>query len=374
MIENGRGDMLRQARTILEGLIAKDPQFDDAYVELARVAMKTNWGPEGVHQAETLLDSALTIRPESVNAKILLGYVYAHQRRFSEAERLLVEAARENPPNVWLWTNWGELLEMQDRPDQAEAKYREALERPLATKWTFSARGNAYFALLRLLEQRNDLDGMETLHRRRVEEYGAGGCYTAEYARFKLYLRHDAEGAIDLARRGLNGACADKRSREMLGLASYAKWAGSNEAEAETALNQARVFLPAGPSLLQLLARDASTLPAAKKLVAAGEAVDQKDNAGMTALALALQSDELEAAQRLLDLGAGAETPVTPAAIPVAFLPVIDGNLPAIALLRRAGVDYSKLRYRGATAVDLVKETGDTTLLKALVGTESSTL
>jgi ankyrin repeat protein len=115
-------------------------------------------------------------------------------------------------------------------------------------------------------------------------------------------------------------------------------------------------------------------MPAAKKLVAAGEAVDQKDNAGMTALALALQSDELEAAQRLLDLGAGPETPVTAAAIPVALLPIIDGNLPAIALLRRAGVDYSKLRYRGATAIEVAEEMGDTDLLRALVGTESSTL
>ncbi len=374
MIENGRRDMLREARTILEGLIANDPQFDEAYVELARVAMKTNWGPEGLHQAQTLLDSALKIRPESVNARVLLGYVYTHQRRFSEAERLFVEAAHEDPPNVWLWTNWGELLEMQGRADQAEAKYREALERPLATKGSFSARGNAYFALLRLLEQRNDLDGMDALHRRRVEEYGAGGCYTAEYARFKLYLRRDAEGAIDLARRGLGGACVDTGSREILGLASYVRWTESSGSEADAVLNQARVFLPAGPSMFHLLASHSSTMPAAKKLVAAGEAVDQKDNAGMTALALALQSSELEAAQRLLDLGAGLETPVTTAAIPVALLPVIDGNFPAIAFLRRAGVDYSKLRYRGATAVDLVKELGDSTLLQALVGTESSTL
>jgi tetratricopeptide (TPR) repeat protein len=373
MIENGRSEMLRQARTMLEGLVAKNPRFDDAYVELARVAMKTNWGPEGVRQAATLLDSALKIRPDSVNAKILLGYVYAHQQRFSEAERLFVEAAREDPPNVWLWTNWGELLEMQDRPDQAEAKYREALERPKA-KWSLSARGNAYFALLRLLEQRNDLDGMDTLHRRRVQEYGAGGCYTAEYASFKLYLRNDAQGAIDLARRGLDGACADKKSREVLGLASYALWAESNGGEADDALNQARVFLPAGPSLLHLLASHASTMPAAKKLVAAGESVDQKDNAGMTALAFALQSDELESAQRLLDLGADPERPVTAADIPVALLPVIDGNLPAIALLRRAGVDYSKLRYRGETAVDLAREAGDTVLLEALVGREGTTL
>lgn len=263
---------------------------------------------------------------------------------------------------------------MQGRGAQAEAKYRQALDRPLGTKGSSSARGNAYISLLGLLEERNDLDGMEALHKRRVEDYGAGGCFTAEYARFKLYLRHDADGAIDLARRGLNGACAESTSRQMLGLASYAKWAAGTGAEAAGALNQARVFLPAGPSMLQLLASDASTMPAAKKLVAGGEAIDQMDNDGMTALALALVDDELETAQRLLELGANLETTVTTAAIPVALLPVADGNLAAIAFLRRAGVDYSKLRYRGATVVDLIKESGDLVLLEALVGEETSTL
>ena len=123
-----------------------------------------------------------------------------------------------------------------------------------------------------------------------------------------------------------------------------------------------------------MLAGDASTMPAAKKLVAGGEAVDQVDNDGMTALALALLDDELETAQRLIDLGASVETTVTTEAIPVALLPVSNRNLAAIGFLRRAGVDYSKLRYRGVTVVDLIKESGDFELLEALVGTETSTL
>jgi tetratricopeptide (TPR) repeat protein len=366
MIENGSDNLLRQARATLERLIGKNPQLDAGYVELARIAMKTNWGPAGLHQAETLLDSALQIRPDSVNAKILLGYVYAHQHRFKEAEPLFREVARADPPNLWLWTNWGEMLDMQGRTDQAIAKYREAVQRPLGSSRNYSARKNAYVLLLRLLEQRGDADGMEALYKQRISEFGPSSCFSADYARFTLNVRHDPDRAIALARGALNLYCQDAPSRQILGLASYVKWAQGGGAESAAALNQARIFLPAGPMTLYLLASDDSTLPAAKKLVATGEAIDQKDNDEMTALAFALQRGELEAAQRLLALGAGPETPVTAAEIPVALLPVIDGNVAAIRVLRQAGVDYSQLRYRGATALDFAKQTGDDALLEAL--------
>ncbi|HUO67340.1 MAG TPA: hypothetical protein VMV37_07380, partial [Gammaproteobacteria bacterium] len=117
---------------------------------------------------------------------------------------------------------------------------------------------------------------------------------------------------------------------------------------------------------LYLLASNESTLPAAKKLIASGESIDQKDNEEMSALAFALQNEELAAAERLLALGASPETPVTPAAIPVALLPVLDGNRTAIGVLQRAGVDYSKLRYRGSNALDLARQAGNEELLDAL--------
>ncbi len=365
MIENGSDDELRQARETLERLVGKNPQLDAGYVELARIAMKTNWGPAGFHQAETLLDSALKIRPESVNAKILLGYVYAHQHRFEEAESLFADAARTDPPNLWLWTNWGELLDMQGHTDQAIAKYRETIERPLRSINYQKARENAYILLIQLLEKRNDLDGAEALYVQRIKELGESHCYKAAYARFKLNARHDPNAAIDLLRPALGLSC-EAPPRQLLGLASYLIWAGSDGDDSAAALNQARIFLPAGPTTLYLLASNDSTMPAAKKLVASGEAIDQKDNEEMTALAYALQHGEFAAAERLLGLGAGPETPVTAAAIPVALLPVLDGNRAAIGVLQRAGVDYSKLRYRGSTALDFARQSGDDALLDAL--------
>jgi tetratricopeptide (TPR) repeat protein len=365
MIDNGSEEPLRDARVILERLISQNPKFDPAYVELARVAMKSNWGPEGLHQAETLLDSALQIRPDSVNARILLGYVYAHQRRFKEAEPLFVAAARSNPPNLWLWTNWGELYAMQGDSDRAIAKYREAINRPPGFG-NYQARSMAYAQLLALLKQRQDDDGMEVVYRQRIAEFGPGSCYSADYAVFKLNVRGDPQGAMDLARGALNLNCEDAPSRQILGLAGYVQWAQAREGENADALNQARVYLPIGPTALYLLARSDKTIAAVKKLVATGEAIDQKDNEQMTALAHALENKDFPAAERLIRLGARPDTPVGFELMPVALLPVVNGDVAAVRIMQRAGVDYSKLRYHGATALDFAKQIGDDALLEAL--------
>jgi tetratricopeptide (TPR) repeat protein len=365
-IGNGSREALREARIILERLVATNPKHALAYVELARIAMKSNWSPEGIHHAETLLDSALKISPQNVDAKILLGYVYTHQDRFGEAEKLFTDAARSNPVNVWLWTNWGEMFDKQGKADQAIAKYREAIARPDGGSRSHGARQNAYIFLLRRLEEKKDVDGMEALYKQRIHELGPGSCYSAEYARFKLYVRGDAQGAIDLARGALELNCDDAPSREILGLANYVQWAKGSGTSSAEALNQARIFLPAGATTLYLLARSEHTAVAAEKLIKAGERIDQLDNDKMTALAHALQHDKPDAAERLVRLGARPETPVSYAEIPAALLPVMDGNVDAIRLMQRLGVDYSKLTYRGASAIDYAKQMGDDELLKLL--------
>jgi ankyrin repeat protein len=44
----------------------------------------------------------------------------------------------------------------------------------------------------------------------------------------------------------------------------------------------------------------------------------------------------------------------------------MNGDLDAIRALQRAGVDYSKLRYQGVTALDYAKQSGDDELLELL--------
>ena len=366
LIDEGKPSALAEAKLILEGVVQQDARFHPAYIELARVAMKTNWGQEGLHQAERLLDSALQIDPASVNAKILIGYVYAHQQRFAKAEAMFTAAALTEPRNLWLWANWGEALAMQGKLDLAAKKYAETLTRPRTNDTYDRARLGAYEQLLSLHARRKDVDSMEALHKQRVAEFGAGSCYGVEYAKFVLQLRGDSARAMEMARTALEARCSNTDARQVVGLAHYVTWANTTGQERQDALNQARIFLPAGPMPLYLLASSQRTNAAASKLIAAGENIDQKDNDNWTALAYALHRNDVDTARRLLRLGARPETPVGYDDMPTALLPVVERNLEIIRLMQEFGANYAKLEHEGMTAFDAAKLSGDEALLEAL--------
>jgi hypothetical protein len=71
-------------------------------------------------------------------------------------------------------------------------------------------------------------------------------------------------------------------------------------------------------------------------------------------------------ASKPLALRANPNTLVGYDEVPLALLPLMEGNPEAIRLLRDHGVDYSKLRYKGATAFDFATQTGNKELLRAL--------
>jgi tetratricopeptide (TPR) repeat protein len=368
-IATNTGPTLDAARSILEKLIHQNPRFDAAYVELARVAERSdNLGPEGLHQAETLVKSALDIRPENTDAKILLGHIYTLQHHYPEAETLYGEAAAADASSPWLWADWGEMLALQHKSDEAIARYRQAIAIPMTHNPSDRGRKFAYQNLLELLGQKQDLDGMEVVFKQQVTDYGPGSCYSAEYSRFMLQIRGDVQGAIDLSKRALNKDCNDAPSREVLGLAEYVKWADTPGPERVGFLNEARLYLPTGPNSLYLLAASDRTAPAAKQLISSGESIDQKDNEGRTALSYALEKRDLSAARRLLVLHARPDIPIGPEEVPLALMPVIEENLAAIRLLREFGVNYSKLSFRGHTAIEFAKQSQNHELLKALGG------
>ncbi len=365
-IDTGQEWTLAAAKRTLERLVSRDPKFVAGYIELARIAMKTNWGPEGLHQAETLLTSALQIQPDSINAKILLGYVYAHQRRYNAAEQLLADAAKTPNTNLWLWSNWGEVLVMQGKIDAGMEKYREGLARPRTHDTYDRARLDAYSHLIALLEARKDLDGAEALYMKRADEFGPGSCFNSDFALFLLRQRGNPEQAMLAARKAIDGHCQLPRARDALGLAYYATWAKAPTDKQAELLNQAHVFLPIGPKAVYLLASSEHTVEALKKLTRAGESIDQRDNERVNALAYALKESDHPSAARLLRLGARPDALVGVEQMPVALLPVIVGDSEGIRLMRKSGVDYSELHYQGRSVLDQVRRSGNRDLVRAM--------
>ena len=244
LIDSESDAALNQAKTVLEHLISEDSKFDAAYVELARVSMKTKWGPEGIHEAENLLESALRINPESVNAKILLGYVYAHQQNYGKAESLFVDSEKNNPRNLWLWSNWGEMLELQGKTDQAIVKYKTAITRPMTHDTYDRARIFAYTKLIAILNKKKNYDEVERTYKQRIAEFGPGSCYSYDYSRFLLYVRGNIPASIEVSRNALKKNCDDTKSREVLGLAEYVMWAATDDKTRTEHLDQARIYLP----------------------------------------------------------------------------------------------------------------------------------
>ena len=131
--------------------------------------------------------------------------------------------------------------------EPAIQKYREGLARPRSDAANDRARLDAYGKLLALLQPRNDIQGMEELYKKRATEFGPGSCFSADYARFVLQQRGDADTAVKLAREAVDGQCQDSAARATLGLAHYAAWAGSTDRNARSRCIRRASFCLRGP-------------------------------------------------------------------------------------------------------------------------------
>ncbi|MBK0391856.1 tetratricopeptide repeat protein [Ramlibacter algicola] len=366
MIDTEDLGVQKQAKVLLERLLRRDPKQPQAYLELARIAMKTNWGPQGLREAEALIRSALQVQPGFQNATILLGYVHANQGRHREAEALYKEAARTPTTNLWLWTNWGELLASQGREPEAIAMYRKALVGGPTRDANDRARQHAYDRLLAIHRGRSDLDAAEPLLRQRVADYPDGPCTSLSLARFLVAQRGDAAGAEAVLRTMKPVHCEQGEGRMIMALVRYMDWSTAPGPRRAEALRMARVEMPVGPRLFQLLAETDRTIEVARQLVRAGEDISAQDNRQMDALAYALAEHDAGAARRLLAAGARADALVGPEKMPLALLPVLVGDPAGIEVMKRAGVDYRQLRFRGMTAAEIARDAGDAAVQKAL--------
>lgn len=366
MIDEGQETSLNTAKRRLENILSREPKNSTVFVELARIAMKSNWGTEGLHQAEQLITTALIHDPENTNAMVLQGYVFAHQKKFEAAEKSLSKAAAKGTNNLWLWVNWGELLLMKGNVEPAIDKYYKALQGVRPKNTNDNARKAAYYALINLDPKYLPTEKIESLHKSRISEFPEHPCFKAEYAKFKVLMQTDVQSAKSIALDSIASGCRHDIAKRALGLGLYYSWVNLSGEQAVNELTQARVNFPEGPNLLLELARVDSGIPVIKKLMANGLNIDQINNRQLTALALALREGEHGVAKRLILLGARLSISTSEGDFPLGFIPLMNRDVEGVKLMRAHGVDYTKLKWRGQTATEVAKGIGDLNLLNAL--------
>ena len=356
------GNQLGLAKGALEQILLAKPDFVPAYAELARYHMRTNWNEEGRAQAERALKSALRIDPQHANSMVLLGYVYAHQKRFKEAEETLRKAEKIGTPNIWLYTNRGEMYAMQGRMPQAISAYKQAISAPKNLETYERARADAYWRLINILVARKNFKEADELYAQRIQKFPDEGCYKAYHADFRLRKFGDYESAITLGTESLRQGCQNE-ARKILSMAYYTKGAavlksGAKSSDADQYLNRAQVLYAEIPSMLSALASSKYTTPVIPVLKNRGVGVDTSDRNGMTALALSVAAGDLDSTRTLIGQGADVNHRLTEVGLTPLMVAASRGDKAIVALLLRNGADPGARSRIGFTAGDLATQSG----------------
>lgn len=359
------GDQLDLAKKGIEQILLANPEYIPAYAELARYHMKTNWNHAGLEQAEQALRTALRIDPNHANSLTLIGYVYAHQHRFKEAEDAFRKAETIGTKNIWLYANWGELHAMQGKRQAAIAMYRKGVDAPKDLETYERARQDAYDHLLALLTEEKQWQQADTLYQERINRYPDNGCFKSGYAAFHLNRRGDYDNAIVIGTKALEQPCNDGRinTQLILSMAYYTKWAtllgrAKNVREAEQFFSRGQALYSDTPTLMYSLANSQYTTNVIPALKRQGIKIDASDRDGVTALGYTILNHNMAAALILIRNGANVNQRLNPDGLTPLMVAASRGDGEFVSLLLRNGADKKSKTLSGYNAERIARERG----------------
>lgn len=239
------------AHSKLAGILRKNPKFAPAYIEMARYELKegylnssnylfNNYAHRTLDEAEIHLQKAVLLEPEYADAYVLLGFVYTHAQRYSEAHIAFFKAAEIGTGNPWLTYNFAILVDMQGKSEEAYKRYKQLIESDMKVPGAVSA---AYGGAINYLVRNADYDQADTYYQERLALFPDAAFTYGNYAMFTLRYKYDYEKAIELARKSLSMRNYGY-GREYLAAALVTKWyelksqPGQSE-EAEKAFKEA---------------------------------------------------------------------------------------------------------------------------------------
>lgn len=375
--EKGGSD-LDVAKRNLDIIISKNPNNAQAYLELARIAMKSDSSATertryaGLDEGTRLIKVALKIDPNSANAHILYGYVLAVQKQADQAISEFKKAQQIGTKNMWLYYNWGLALENGNKPQDAIKKYQEGVAlTPVAdTPETHSnnrAIPEIFSKLLKLLEEKNDLTGIDSLYKKRIAVLDES-CQKTFYGQFKLYKMGDYNAAIDLGTKAHEQNC-HSGARPLIAAAYLTKWAldpsKMSTSERETLFNRAQAFITDTQQTIIELASSPATVKVLPKLKNGGFDIDAPSANMLTPLAYAAANGNTQAVQGLISAGANPDVILRDGWTPL-MIAVASEDEDTVATLLNAKVNIDRTTKDGQSAKSIAKKIGNTKIIKLL--------
>jgi DNA-binding winged helix-turn-helix (wHTH) protein/tetratricopeptide (TPR) repeat protein/TolB-like protein len=147
-----------RAEELLKEVIARQPQEQEAYLELSRHYRSTRRFTESLE----VLERGVSVIPHSGYLRLYYGYEFLWQQRYPEAIHQFETYSRINPEEANPWDSLGEAYVIAGIPERALEKYARALE--VDPEFTASRLGRAWaFGQLgRYAEALSELDAIRT--------------------------------------------------------------------------------------------------------------------------------------------------------------------------------------------------------------------
>jgi Tfp pilus assembly protein PilF len=321
---HGEHESLAKAKDILDLVLQKDPQNYRALKQLARYYIMDgylyttrtsngknfyrtgNFKPGTLQRAEETLKRALEINPSYAEGYVLLGHVYAEQRRLKNAREVLIKAETLGTNDPWLHLNLAHVLTASGETEAAADRYTRVLKSGTDDKKALSA---AYEFAIEYHQNRQEYNKVDELYKELLKVDRTNAWSRGNYADF---LRRDLrkfDEAIVYAREALR-IMDYGLARRILAESLYEKWADMvvNEKRPE---NEAQKYFDEAfrlyPQLDLLMAYEgcyANRKALVQSLKSKGVPVDAKAEDGSTALIIASNTGRVDAVRVLLSLGA----------------------------------------------------------------------
>ena len=347
LIDTNKKKNIIYAKTILDKIIADDPDFTRAYIELARYYMKTakSFKVDGLENAERVLLLAKSIDPDLADTMVLLGYVYTHMEKFEEAVVEFERADQLGTDNLWLYANWGELYSKQEYLDEAISMYYKVANKTDALPRNHNAKNSAHYQLTKLLVEQKRYEEADEVYTAYAKKTPRKECSLLKQAELRVFYRGDFDGAIESYMQAKKLGC--KKESQALSIAYFLKWNHSKEnknaKDTQSNYRRAEALAPTNSELMAILSMYEVTQVLIPQLVELGRDIDSVNARGLSPLSVLVSEGNLPSVKRILRHGANVNHRGGSQEVSPLMIAVVTGNLEMVKLLLEHKADVNQL-------------------------------